>query len=354
MVTSSRLRAENSEVDYIVAAREKVDDGDAKAWFTAVTNIYYGMVSRPMPIEMVEHMLDLLVSQPVVQYEPGTRRYASVTETRCSSLRRPLAETLALLGKWSSLTSIAVDGQTGAGKSSFLERLYGREMQKVNMVAADITKGSDYNWLPLLTTDYALTQVMTTVTGPVCWDRSPYSNLAFAMVHWLMDIYTHREIPFDHREPWYHLTVFATRTNLLYSVSYLNAACNTKVLFLVNSLADLSAESMMYRGIYKNSPNDVFNATRRYTLAQYHAFCFMAEILGPTNALVIDIAQMLALSYSFDSFQTILAEQLAWMGEPHTSTDPAAIPPNRDGTIELYNHLGRTNQMTSLIRHSKK
>lgn len=343
----------NSETEYIVAAADTVE-GQAKAEFTALANVYHGLMSRPMPRELVAHMLELVVLPPKVHYEPGTRRSASVADTRCSNLRRPLNDTLELLKRWGKLMSIAVDGQTGAGKSSFLERLYGRRMLKVNDFAADITRGSDYNWMPLLTTDYALTQLMTIVTGPVCWDRSPYSNLTFAMVHYLMYIYTDREIPFDYRDPWYHLMCFAFRSNLQYTVSEINANCNTKVLFLVNSLVDVAAESMLYRGIFKNSPNDVHNATRRYTLAQYHAFCFMAEMLGPDNALVIDIAELFAHGYTFDSFQTILAEPLAWVGEPYTSKDPPAIPPNRDGTIALYNHLNRSNPMASLIRFSKK
>lgn len=270
-----------------------------------------------------------------------------------------LEKVLERVAGWSREQAIAIDGVSGMGKSTLTSLMQNRNVIKINSIAPNLTKGSHYNKDALRTIDYIITQMQIRFSAEcrVVWDRSPVANMVYSMVHFLMDVWNDRgvPIPLDHRAVWMDMHYYFTATGLGFVIGWLIQHYTTPILILVSSDLRLAGEMMLNRGCRSGSNTDVYNAHfYNYLCAQYHAYSFFANLLGPTRAVLVDLSALLdpARNRTLDEVQAILAKAIdAEKKLPPLKPDDVIVP-DRSSTDELYGTMADSAEM--LLSFSKK
>lgn len=186
------------------------------------------------------------------------------------------------LQSFKNAPEIAIDGMSGVGKSTLLNKMH-RRCVKINEHCPETTQGSSYNISPIRTIDYLLFSTES-YGHNIVWDRCSFSNLIFYIVHELMSVYKNNMIPDDFNLVLPHIIHFIQITGLEYVFKFILARKRVPTLFLVNCDLKLVQETLCRR----NEQNDQYNATQfNYQMAQMHAYTFIALW---KNDPIIDVA----------------------------------------------------------------
>lgn len=208
-------------------------------------------------------------------------------------------EMLSLLDGWNKYPSISIDGMNGVGKSSLVSNL-NRRYVKVNLIDPDVTSGADYNFQPMKSMQYLMAAINMNVKNCV-WDRCCYANLIFYFVHHLMNHYKRKLIPRDTNVVYGIFNNMAIDINLPNIITCIKNIYNIPTLFLVCSNIKMIANALKNR----KTINDIYNAKEyNYQMAQYHAYCYFARILGYP---VFDIMDFFRQHFTLGDMQQAIA-----------------------------------------------
>lgn len=188
------------------------------------------------------------------------------------------------LDGWNEFDEIAIDGMNCVGKSSLSESL-NRRYIKINNLYPHITTGPHYNINQALAFEYMAYSTLTFGKNLV-WDRSPFSNFIFYIVHNLMNHYKDQLMPLDKREIYPKCIEFMNLVGGLNIVKLVLSKKNIPIIFMVTSDFKSLPEKLVDRG--QTNFKDLIAATQtNYQISQYYAFSFFAEML---KMPLIDIA----------------------------------------------------------------
>ena len=263
-------------------------------------------------------ILNTKVPYPVCEYHPDSRRNA--TEISVSELRIRMDDHLLRLKTlFSEADEIFIDGITGTGKTTLAKALPTRNYFKINKLLPNVTSGSKYNYQPLLGFEYLMYQILSIPTPGqrIVWDRHPFANLCFYLVHHLQSVYGNRTMPktpYD-AEISAHCSQFAATTGLYNTLSLCLSIKKMRVLIL---LAD--PEYLAVSLLNRSHPNDVYNSKEHnYIIAQLHAYRFIGSLI---NAEFLDLSRLQKLydeSLTLSDVQRVLVDILD--GRPDESDD---------------------------------
>lgn len=236
---------------------------------------------------------------PICEYSENSKR-SNV------ALKLPILDQLEILNGWNEFNVIAVDGQNGTTKSSFVRHLR-RTNKKVNDVLPDITCGSNYNFDPLRSIEYLFAQ-LSIKSHDSAWDRCHFSNLIFYYVHYLMFEFKNAAIPHDASIVWPILNKMAIDTNLVDVVDFCQRIKKVPTIFFVCRDVDWIGQSLMKRGMSTNNLNDIWNSKEyNYQMAQYHAYSWFGKLIGSP---VFDISDFLENNYTIGDMHTMIAAKI--------------------------------------------
>ena len=278
-----------------------------------------------------------------VRYTIESKRNIAKPNLALASVEAPrtLEAFLKSIPDWKDESIICVDGMSGCGKTTMLEK-FNRKKLKVNL--SNISKADFYNYKYYYPLDYVFFAPLTKAEN-VCWDRCKYSNLIFYLVHYLMAHYDHKgtDVPAPTKFDDVKMVCdnFFASNNMLDVIEYFEELQPTKCIYLVSSDIDVLKKSMSGR-----NELDRWNANNiSYMRAQYHAMVYWARVL---KMPVIDIAELPQVGLDLTALQGILKARMDIVKPIETRVE---IPTNDVGHItsasNSYSHI-------LLIDHSDK
>lgn len=282
-------------------------------------------------VATVNATIDSIISDElklqIIQYNPpwthcnyseNSRRNEQQQQQEKADDPYSLENVLMQLNGWSKYPEISIDGMNGTGKSSLCNRL-NRKYIKINSLAHHVTDGSEYNYDPIKSMEYLMSQFLTKAEN-VCWDRCPYANLIFYFVHQLMATYKNDMIPDDFSKVWPILNTYALDTQLIAVINYTQSLKSIPILFIVCKDIAYISLALLDRG----TANDVYNAKEyNYQMAQYHAYVYFGKVL---QAPVLDLTNCITKRQNLNYIQMQLQRVI------DIDKDP-----NNKGTLSLPN-----------------
>lgn len=194
---------------------------------------------------------------------------------------------------------------------------------------------------------YLLTQLKIQVKDSV-WDRSPYSNIVFYMVHAAMYHFRNTSIPHNPKEAYEFFNKLANEINLPHIVAFCNSMKPINIIFLVCSDIDYVSRKMLERGIKTKNLNDIWNSKEyNYNMAQLHAYNWWGEYL---NAPVIDVVDFISNGYTIDDMHTIIAAKI----DRQPADESTGVIPDQKASKDLLQLLSSYENEVLVYNYSKK
>lgn len=186
-----------------------------------------------------------------------------------------------LLSTFKNKDEISIDGPSGVGKTSLMEKL-NRKYCKVNLSNKIITDGPKYNISPMRSLMYRYTFLYSKGKN-VCWDRCVYSNMIFQIVSFLCAFYENVPESYIHVYP--VIDWFVNSVHLKSTIKMCMIEKDIPILFLVNSNIKQIIQNLISRGEAK----DFYLSTNlNYQYAQLHVYTYFAKL---TKNPLIDIGK---------------------------------------------------------------
>lgn len=236
------------------------------------------------------------------------------------------------LPDWTNENEICIDGMSGCGKTTMMNKM-NRLYCKIK--STGLSKSSHYNIKPFHSLEYLFYQPMT-ICKNVGWDRSPYSNLIFYVVHYIMAHYKENPTkeyrkhelgecssntefvfkktplktavppPCCHQEVAMLLNNFYESNSILDIFKFVEDLKKTNILILVSSDINLVQYSMMNREDLESATMTVCE-NDDYLNAQYHAYMHFATIM---KCPIIDIAEYLKYNLAISDVQYLIMKKV--------------------------------------------
>ena len=230
---------------------------------------------------------------------------------------------------------IAIDGMTGVGKSSLIEKLAETRLpvklnRKYFPTLQDETFNLRRNYEPYHSFFYfdftlRITEEMISQCLPVVWDRHCLSNYAWYAINFLLAQYSSSIIPVTYTQEisaclqqWFHEVDFPAVVEWIKSQSK-----QIEVIYLIDS----SVASVANRIVKRNNPNDIPNISDvNFLTAQLHVYRYIASM---TNSILIDFADYIdgaedidehgSITFAtLDRIQMVLVHSLEYAGKKPT------------------------------------
>lgn len=185
------------------------------------------------------------------------------------------------LSKFKNCNEIAIDGPSGVGKTTLM-KLMSREYAKINIGNCDVTNGPKYNISIIRALSY-IHFINSTKCKNVVWDRCPFSNLIFYIVHYLVGYYGNVLMPTDFDVICPIITYFVKSTGIDNIVRWEMFEKTIPTLFLVNSNIKQLIKNLIKRGEGK----DLYLCGKHnYQYGQLFAYTYFAKM---TESPLIDL-----------------------------------------------------------------
>lgn len=188
------------------------------------------------------------------------------------------------LSKFKYCNEIAIDGPSGVGKTTLMQCM-SRKYAKINIGNHDVTNGPKYNISVIRSLSY-IHVINSTECMNVVWDRCPFSNLIFYIVHFLVGYFENDEMPIEFSQVCPLISYFVKTTGIDNTVRWEMYEKNIPTLFLVNSDIKQLIKNLLNRGENK----DFFLCGKHnYQYGQLFAYTYFAKM---TNSPLIDISMV--------------------------------------------------------------
>lgn len=197
------------------------------------------------------------------------------------------------LRKFKNFNEIAIDGPSGVGKTTLMKRM-NRKYAKINIGNHDVTNGPKYNISVIRALSY-IHVINSTECMNVVWDRCPFSNLIFYIVHFLVSYYGNNEMPTEFCKVCPLISYFVKTTGIDSTVKWEMYEKKIPTLFLINSNIKQLVKNLINRGENKDF---YLCGKHNYQYGQLFAYTYFAKM---TNSPLIDISMIENIDECFDN-----------------------------------------------------